>query len=455
MINAFTSHCRDMEQMHNSVNKWIDMIAHCRGRNRGDNELKPIADELVNAIVGDTMLCPISQATITDPVIDTTTGVSFEMKKLYSWLELRQTSPISRNPLTTAELVQNITLKRLVRRLAGVSRVISEKIAKMSSEGKLSVATNITEEDVKEHKEFDRKSQFTFLNRFMTHGGCCNSVNRAELICQINSCLGTGLFRTYKDVGGLFDKIFGCSKFYTAEDMLVHSKDLARSGRAEEGKHSSVRLKRIRLVRTPKKKTTIDHYEGAFAAWRVVIYLMCDSARIDMSINQFSRLCGLKTEHVYGYESHVDFMSNPACCTQPMLYRSNIVDDCVVSNNSHNSVVGCGCSSKNDTSFSARRVAQSVVELNEALDRTPGTSGYIQTVASCVPASFVNGNGMHEHTAALPGVMTAKIIPVGCPANRFWFRPYKSSVGIALNVHDLMLEADKQCKEKSVFHFNV
>lgn len=62
---------------------------------------------------GDPFVCPITQEIMKDPVIDHE-GNSYERVAIEKWLEKNSTSPVTRNPLTRAQLVPNRALKDLI-----------------------------------------------------------------------------------------------------------------------------------------------------------------------------------------------------------------------------------------------------------------------------------------------------------------------------------------------------
>ena len=60
------------------------------------------------------MCCPLTMDLIVDPVVDVTTGTSYERSAILEWVERKGTSPTSGQPLTSAQLVPNLALRDAV-----------------------------------------------------------------------------------------------------------------------------------------------------------------------------------------------------------------------------------------------------------------------------------------------------------------------------------------------------
>jgi len=65
---------------------------------------------MLNDDANSAFLCPINQTIMTDPVSDPE-GNSYERSAIMQWLQRNQTSPVTRNPLTPANLVPNRALQ--------------------------------------------------------------------------------------------------------------------------------------------------------------------------------------------------------------------------------------------------------------------------------------------------------------------------------------------------------
>lgn len=63
--------------------------------------------------IPESFLCPISHQIMKDPYVDSD-GNSYDREHIMNWLTLHETSPITRNPLTTSALVPNRVLKSLI-----------------------------------------------------------------------------------------------------------------------------------------------------------------------------------------------------------------------------------------------------------------------------------------------------------------------------------------------------
>lgn len=70
--------------------------------------------------VNPSIICPILLRPMVDPVIDRE-GNSFERVAIYEWIALHGTSPITRNPCSTDDLIPNRTLKDLINHLNSLS----------------------------------------------------------------------------------------------------------------------------------------------------------------------------------------------------------------------------------------------------------------------------------------------------------------------------------------------
>ena len=69
----------------------------------------------MSAALLDTLKCPISGCIMGDPVILTTSGVSYERSALENWIELHGTDPSSGETLpSTARLIQNTCMRGLI-----------------------------------------------------------------------------------------------------------------------------------------------------------------------------------------------------------------------------------------------------------------------------------------------------------------------------------------------------
>ena len=63
--------------------------------------------------VPDSFICPISQAIMKDPYIDSD-GNSYDWETIQEWLQLNPFSPFTRNPLNITSLVPNRALKNVI-----------------------------------------------------------------------------------------------------------------------------------------------------------------------------------------------------------------------------------------------------------------------------------------------------------------------------------------------------
>lgn len=71
-------------------------------------------EEFLKNIFGKNLLCPISHQIMKDPVIDPSSGRSFERLEIYKWLETSNLSPLTRVPINIDHLVSNVTLKNVI-----------------------------------------------------------------------------------------------------------------------------------------------------------------------------------------------------------------------------------------------------------------------------------------------------------------------------------------------------
>ena len=68
----------------------------------------------------DSFYCPITCDLITDPVISKD-GISYEREAIENWIQVNGTSPVTRNPMTVAELRENNALYELIQKEKGRS----------------------------------------------------------------------------------------------------------------------------------------------------------------------------------------------------------------------------------------------------------------------------------------------------------------------------------------------
>ena len=64
-------------------------------------------------VTPDSFICPISQAIMKDPYIDSE-GNSYDWETIQEWLQLNPFSPFTRNPLNITNLVPNRALKVVI-----------------------------------------------------------------------------------------------------------------------------------------------------------------------------------------------------------------------------------------------------------------------------------------------------------------------------------------------------
>jgi hypothetical protein len=85
-------------------------------------------------------ICPITQTIMVDPVLGSD-GRTYERIAITEWLRTHTTSPITREPMTTASLTSNYALKSMIER-----HKITMKTTKQTSK-KLPKQTNSVERD--------------------------------------------------------------------------------------------------------------------------------------------------------------------------------------------------------------------------------------------------------------------------------------------------------------------
>jgi len=61
----------------------------------------------------ESFLCPIGQEIMKDPVI-TPLGISYERNRILMWLRNHKTCPITKAPLSSSELIPNLSLKNAI-----------------------------------------------------------------------------------------------------------------------------------------------------------------------------------------------------------------------------------------------------------------------------------------------------------------------------------------------------
>lgn len=69
-------------------------------------------------IFGSSIICPISHQIMQDPVIDPTSGRSFERLEIYRWLQTSNISPLTRIPVDIDHLISNVSLKNVIQEIS-------------------------------------------------------------------------------------------------------------------------------------------------------------------------------------------------------------------------------------------------------------------------------------------------------------------------------------------------
>ena len=111
-------------------------------------EASPLTRQSTKILVPNDFYCPISGELMVDPVSEPR-GHTYERAQIMTWLERNNTSPMDRGPLTSDQLVENVSVRKAI-----------QEIRDKLQEHQLKIDSRIAELETKEYT--DKLQEITF-----------------------------------------------------------------------------------------------------------------------------------------------------------------------------------------------------------------------------------------------------------------------------------------------------
>lgn len=427
--------------------------------------------QLYNLLMNEVVNCSITQRPIENPVLDPTSGRSYEKNAIERWIVDRsETSPLTRQRLTLFDLKQNLTLRDTIYRMQQVSVSLVRAISHLgdfvrngesqhqitttqNTEIKLQPTQTAGSEDIPSEAQITRseiEAKVTHKPKLQTmlYGMSCSVLLRSDLVKNLqsgmDSCCSTPMHSMLTVIQRVFDTHIGATNAYKVI-WTTNFYDDSKEGNGESCVRPTLKL---------RKRTLQDN--EAFQNGRIVLYLMAECVRIDMTMDQFCRLCGLQFGHILGAVPGVnDYIRNPATASVDcsIQYAPSFTMDAAQSPPHH-------CMS---TSESKREGYVPSSDRKGKSRRRDGLCGCVCSETTC---------SLHTEKHGYPGVsgciltrynsdivlapcLTARIIPVTQMATGLWFRNPKFERNSNTNSQDgggtilktlrhMLIEADSQ-----------
>lgn len=435
------------------------------------------AGKLYNLMLNDVTNCSITQRPVKNPLLDPTSGTSYEKAAIERWVSDRsETSPVTRQRLTIADLRPNIMLRDVVQRMHQVTysmiqairhigRFIRHDRQNNKDEQKLGiewdhkmnispVSTSSNEVDFKEGPkgqettrfETEVKTNHKNLLKTMLYGTSCSVLLRADLIRSLqtamDTCCSLPSHSMLQNIKRVFDMHIGATEAYTVvwkrEDVEVESMDDTKTQ-----ERTLVTNLRLTLRRRRFEDST------AFTKGRIVLYLMGECLRIDMSMDQFCRLCGLRFGHIYGAQpGKNDYLRNPAIAAEEFGSMSNSPCGSIDTQTTH----ACMDTKHSRTMFDRKQMHRRDTLCGCKCSDTlpPGRMRYaLPGLSGCIQTRY------NDYQMFAP-CLTARVIPATQMSTAMWFRnptfdrncnsptPQTSSPKTMETLRHLLSEADTE-----------